>query len=172
MTDPAVFCMMVKNMDERYPTWADIEKRAAYLDSYLYSSIKVAREKLENMASARGNMLRYIAFVTTGDSDGDAQLGVDRLKAREQELHNRVESLEGGLEQYTEIIRESRDRLWQDYIQLQARELALREAARVYMSQFGQALEAYGIPYREAQEKADADLRAVLAEGDEPPCIG
>jgi len=38
-------------------------------------------DRLDFTAGVRGNMLRYIAFVTTGDEAGDAQLGVDRQKA-------------------------------------------------------------------------------------------
>jgi hypothetical protein len=37
-------------------------------------------------------------------------------------------------------------------------------AAQDYMSQFGQALEAHGIPYGPAQVEADEKLRAALAE--------
>jgi hypothetical protein len=35
----------------------------------------------EVLARVRYNMLKYIAFATTGDEKGDPQLGVDRLKA-------------------------------------------------------------------------------------------
>jgi len=39
-------------------------------------------EGAENEASVRANMLRYMAFATAGDEFGDAQLGLDKLKAR------------------------------------------------------------------------------------------
>ncbi len=39
----------------------------------------------------------------------------------------------------------------------------LVEATQAYMSQFGQALEANGIPYGPAQQEADANVRAALA---------
>ena len=48
-----------------------------------------------------------------------------------------------------------------------AREAKLREKAQNYMSQFGQALEAHGIPYEAAQSEADAALRSALAEGED-----
>ena len=48
-----------------------------------------------------------------------------------------------------------------------AREAKLRAAARNYMSQFGQALEANEIPYERYQQEADAALRAALAEGED-----
>jgi hypothetical protein len=38
----------------------------------------------------------------------------------------------------------------------------LKAAAEYYMSQFGQALEAHGIPYEAAQIEADTRLRAAL----------
>lgn len=49
----------------------------------------------------------------------------------------------------------------------EAREAKLREAAQNYMAQFGQALEAHGIPYTSAQATADHELRAALAEGED-----
>ena len=39
-----------------------------------------------HVADVRANMLRYIAFVTCGDEHGDAQLGVDRMKAENARL--------------------------------------------------------------------------------------
>ena len=39
-----------------------------------------------HVADVRANMLRYIAFVTSGDENGDAQLGVDRMKAENERL--------------------------------------------------------------------------------------
>jgi len=39
-----------------------------------------------HVADVRANMLRYIAFVTCGDENGDAQLGVDRMKAENERL--------------------------------------------------------------------------------------
>jgi hypothetical protein len=40
---------------------------------------------------------------------------------------------------------------------------ALRSALAGYMSQFGQALDAHGIPYGPSQQEADADARKALA---------
>lgn len=51
--------------------------------------------------------------------------------------------------------------------QAEAREATLRAAARNYMAQFGQALDANEIPYERYQQEADAALRAALAEGEE-----
>lgn len=42
----------------------------------------------------------------------------------------------------------------------------LRAALLYYMSQFGQALEAHGIPYGPAQIAADAQARAAIAKAD------
>lgn len=42
-------------------------------------------ERLDALRGAAGNMLHYIAFVTTGDSSGDPQLGADRLKTRAEQ---------------------------------------------------------------------------------------
>lgn len=44
----------------------------------------------------------------------------------------------------------------------QAENAKLREALGNYMAQFGQALEAHGLTYGEAQIKADADARKAL----------
>lgn len=46
------------------------------------SALEAELDKAQLSADVRGNMLRYIAFVTTGDENGDAQLGADRLKAQ------------------------------------------------------------------------------------------
>ena len=42
----------------------------------------------------------------------------------------------------------------------------LLAALKDYMSQFGQALEHYGIPYGEAQLNADANARAAIAKAE------
>lgn len=42
-------------------------------------------------ALVRGNMLRYIAAATTGDADGDPQVGVDELKSRAAALRQIAE---------------------------------------------------------------------------------
>lgn len=66
----------------------------------LVAEVRRLREALElegNKAGVRGNMLRYIAFVTTGDESGDAQLGADRLTAeleRERAIRQRLEGAE------------------------------------------------------------------------------
>jgi hypothetical protein len=44
---------------------------------------------------------------------------------------------------------------------------ALRSALAGYMSQFGQALDAHGIPYGPSQQEADADARKALAPPDD-----
>ena len=45
------------------------------------AALKADLERSEARSGTKDNMLRYIAFVTTGDSDGDPQLGADALKA-------------------------------------------------------------------------------------------
>lgn len=50
---------------------------------------------------------------------------------------------------------------------LKARVQRLTDAAHNYMSQFGQALDANDIPYTQAQESVDRELRAALAEGED-----
>jgi hypothetical protein len=57
--------------------WRQHAREAGEREAHLAREI----ERLDFMLGVRGNMLRYIAFVTTGDEAGDAQLGVDRMKA-------------------------------------------------------------------------------------------
>jgi hypothetical protein len=44
----------------------------------------------------------------------------------------------------------------------------LLAALKDYMSQFGQALDHYGIPYGQAQRNADANARAAIATAEQP----
>jgi len=55
----------------------------------------ITRERAAHavVKGVRGNMLRYIAFVSTGDEAGDPQLGVDRLKAESTRLTAQVAAL-------------------------------------------------------------------------------
>lgn len=53
-----------------------------------YCLLTRERELASVKIGGRGNMLRYIAFVTTGDESADPQLGVDRLCARAEQAES------------------------------------------------------------------------------------
>ena len=94
----------------------------------------------------------YFADVVDGLREADAaemadlRAELDAARAREQQLLTECAGY--------------------DIDDLLARAAKLREAAGNYMSQFGQALEAHGIPFTDAQDTADRELRAALAEGE------
>ena len=57
-------------------------------------ALKAENERLSLTADVRGNMLRYISFVVGGHEHADAQLGVDRLKARAERAEAVLKAVE------------------------------------------------------------------------------
>jgi hypothetical protein len=74
--------------DDWAALWQHIEAQAAQVQA-----LETALDTSFAACGVLGNMLRYIAFVTTGDENGDAQLGADRMKGHVAELEAEVERL-------------------------------------------------------------------------------
>ncbi len=69
----------------------------------LRAEVATLKETRDSLLGVRGNMLRYVAFVTTGDEMGDALLGVDRLKTRAEQAEANVAWLREALTSITKI---------------------------------------------------------------------
>lgn len=66
------------------------------------------------------------------------------------------------LTRWVQVTAEDIAALEKDNAALRARIAELEKASTLYMSQFGQALEAYKIPFTQTQRDADEALRAAL----------
>lgn len=55
------------------------------------AALRAEVERLQMQLDARGNIIRYCAFVLTGDEGGDPQLGADRVTAKVERLRGVVD---------------------------------------------------------------------------------
>lgn len=80
------------------PTLIRSTRQAAAKAEARLAAVEAERDHEQNKADVRGNMLRYIAFVTTGDENGDGQLGVDRLTAERDRLKVALQDVTIGMD--------------------------------------------------------------------------